>query len=409
MASRTYVSATALSRTTSTSTDYSEVKLSQQITPTANSVTLLLWSVVVDSSSASLNCLGRLRNTTDSVTLSESSIGPWSTTAKIFIGGIALHTDSGAGTAKTFEIQVASAAGTQTLGAQEATFLALELTANDQYASSTGNSTVSSTTPTTKVSMTFTPGSAGDYLFIGAMQCQSTVGTIKARLYDGTTAVGDAGQILWNAQTDWTPYCQMMRNINISGSNTLSLQFYSSGATLVTCRQAYVVALRCDDFDSHFWAEDRTTRTSTTTSYVNSASVSGVPAAKIYAVLGCGATSTSDAATTTQTGQKLNVAGTDIGSLFLKPAGWTAYWWPWMQFRVRTETAVTTTWVTQYNRVTGTGTAQSDEHVIAAIQLEATASEVTITTTGLVSPAAYGRPPIICPIGFWTIPRKWVL
>lgn len=400
MATRAYTYGESLSRETSSTTDYSFVKAAITFTPDASSTYVLIWSVLLDHSTNN-QAYARLQNTTAATTLAETFHGTPSTTvatSKHFFGGIAIYTSGGSPSSTTFQVQCKATAG-GTVGAQESTLIAIKLETGDQFNSAASETSSTSTTYASKVGLSWTPASAGDYLVIASAERRPASGEGRTRLNISGSAASTADKNNYWFSTDQASYCAMARMVNVSGAQTADLEFSSSSASAAYIRNANIVALRLSNFDARFWAEDRTLNSSTSGTYAASASVVGTPAAVAHLILAAGISSTNAASANDGTGLKISAGGGDIGTNFFSGCGYSGYWWSWMQFRVRTESAATTTWQTQYARTVGTATAQSDEHVIAVLQLVASSSETTIAATSVTAMAAYGRMLLIMPIG----------
>lgn len=399
MVARAYAYGESLSRETTTTTDYSVVKAAVTFTPAASSTYALIWSVLLDNSTTN-QTYARLQNTTDAVTMSETWTGTPvadASTSKHYFGGVAIYTSGTSPVSTTFQVQCKATAAS-TMGAQEGSLIAIKLEAGDQYNSSTAESTSTSTSWGSKVGLSWTPASAGDYLIIASGERRGTDG--RCRLNVNGTGVSTANKTNYGFTSDQAPYCGMARLVNVSGAQTVDLEYSSSSTFATYIRNAYIVALRLDNFDARFWAEDRSSHSSTSSTYVTSASVTDTPAAVAHLIVAAGITSTGAASTADGTGQKITAGGSDLGTNFYSGRGYSGYWWSWMQPRVRTESASSTTWETKYARTVGTGSAVSDEHVLAVLQLDAAgdASEQDIPTLAQgaagIAPTALLRAPL---------------
>lgn len=381
MATRIYWYEESLSRTTTTTTDYSVVKITKAFLPNANKTYAIFWSVALDNSGDLHFKKARLQNTTGSVTLGEcimeSTSTSQSSTNKVLAGALAIYTAPASPATQTIEIQIASSNALTTVGAQEASLFILELIDSvDIWGSSTGVTNISSTTYSTKLELAWTPGSAGDYLVVGSMNLAIGSSDPRGRLNINNGTIDNLHQNQYDGSANnWYPYVGAARMVGITGSNTAWLQHASSAASQTSVREAYAVALRMDQFDAHYWAEDRTPHNSASPTYVDSAATTGAitPAAVPHVVFAIGDTTATDFQTTS-TGVKISGAGSDIGTNFIQNYGHSGYWWSYFQVRVVTPSASSQTWVTQYARTAGANTATTDEHVIAFLQLEAEAA-----------------------------------
>ena len=385
MAARNYWYSEALSRTTSTTTNYSTVKNTLTFTPNASKTYAIFWSVYLDGSSGTLLAKARLQNTTDTVTLNEQWDRPYIvTTQKHTFGGMAYYTSSASPASHTFEVQVASETASQTLGASECVLFVLELGANDITDESTGTTNSSTTSYAAKVTASWTPGSAGDYLIVCSMETQqSASGNEPAlRIYNGTTAYSDINFHDWRVATNKGCYFGMAKGTNLSSAQTWTGEFNRhAGSGTSTVSNARILALRLSDFEASFIGEDRTSHNTTSTTYADAATVTGTPAAVDHILIACG--NLTNCNSVSLGGNKVNAAGSDVGTIFsVECSDVTGWLYPWMAIRKRTEAASSTTWKTQYNRVSGAQTIAHDEAVIAVLQLD------TSITGGITPPLA---------------------
>jgi hypothetical protein len=134
----------------------------------------------------------------------------------------------------------------------EAVIFALELGANDITAESTGTSSTSSTTWQTKVTLSFTPPSAGDYLIVGhriVSASEADANNAKTRLYNGAVAYSARALNWWNP-ADHNCALSPVYAANLSGAQSWQIQYAkNSGTGSVSIKGARTLALRLADFD----------------------------------------------------------------------------------------------------------------------------------------------------------------
>ena len=280
------------------------------------------------------------------------------------------------------------------MGVSEANIFVLELADNiDGVIASSSTSHSTSTSWTTKVTYSgvFNSNVTSDYLAIVTADAQSDVGDVRVRVnVDSGTLYNVHDKVNFNSRADIIPYTALIPLSGIAGgsSHSIALQFASDGAgNQVTIQNVNITVLNLGAFLNAYTAEDRTQHTSTSTTDADSASVTATPEAADHLILAAGQTTTSAAASTTSTRQKVNIGGSDIGTVFADIPGWgpndtTGYKWSWWFTRKRTETNTSTTWKTRYARSTGSANALSDQHVIAALRLEAPELTSINPTTG---------------------------
>jgi len=406
MAARTYYYTEDLTRATTITTDFSVFKASFSFTPNGSKNHLVLWRCLLDvaAGGGAFMAQARLRNTTDSVTYGTSKIAlaQGASTAQS-AGGMAIYTSTASPGSKTFRVEYAVSNASTTAGIKEVSILVLELGTNDKFFESTGASSTSSASYVNKTSLSFTPPSSGDYLLMAhAVKTQSDGGTdCRVRFSNGTTDYV-IPSLFYTVTGDCIPYVQMVFATALSAAQSWTIDhFRLDGVGTTTLQEARIVALRLADFEHAYCAEDRTPHTTILATFANSASVAATALAVDHAVLACGIVDMSSTGQVTYASNKVNAGsggGSDVGSAFSAVNGSVGFNKVWWEFRKRTETAVSTTWRTQYNRVSGTETPTHDENVIAVLQLGGT-STMTVAATGFAPLSSTGVIPIISPSG----------
>ncbi len=171
-----------------------------------------------------------------------------------------------------------------TVSIKEMRIAALKLVAADEYAESLGESTSMSDTPVTKVTLTFTPATTGDYLIIYSAQTQiATVSSgVEVILTHSGTDYGLSQQEAKDS-TDYFAHMGMVKLNLANSSQTFILTFRRNVASgTAGIKNARVVALRLDEFHSTSDATQRTQQNTTSATYVDALSHTFTPKAEQY-------------------------------------------------------------------------------------------------------------------------------
>lgn len=381
MATRVYSYAESRSRTTTTTTDYSVVKVTLTFACSANKSYAIFFSSVIDSSTAyPQTAKSRLRNTTSGTTLWEDVSNfddVTATTSKRCDAGLVIHTDAGSGTSQTVQIQVASSVNTTTLGVAESSIFVLELIPNaDVWTSSAGISTYSSSTYASKITLSWTPGSAGTYFNVlsGGIKPQDVSPWTSPWVRVNSTGnaytnVHEAHD--WFSLTAYNAYVGGSIMTNVTGAQTCALQVRPAADThQIAIRDAHGVALRLDQFDGSFTNYDSVSHGTTTTTYAAAATVTGTPVAQEYLVLGYGDATNSEENQTNALALLMNIGGSNVETTIcaMRPYNRKMSWFSVYKY---TATAASTTWRTMYARPTGSTSVSTQYNAIGAFQLVA--------------------------------------
>lgn len=191
--------------------------------------------------------------------------------------------------AQTFKVQFGNANAADTATISDAVLFAVEMDPADQYAESLNLSSTTSATYLDKVTLSFTPASAGDYLLLAVADISgSGADATKVRLFDGTTSFGE--EIPQNREANvYTPWAVAIQR-PLTGAQTWKIQFASTdGTKTARIKNAVIAALRLDaGFAAHYYAEDLGETSTTSTSPVDKLSLSATPAAQDHLVISCG-------------------------------------------------------------------------------------------------------------------------
>jgi len=268
---------------TTSSTSYVD-RMTLTFTPDDSSDYVMFATAQVDNDSGTLSALTRFLNDTDSVEAFEESskhVDSYHHTC-----GMLKETYGVSPGSKDFKWQ-AKGVSTNTAGIKEMRICAIKLDAADEYAESLGESTSTSDSPVTKVTLTFTPATTGDYLIIySAVEGSSGASTNGANVtlthsgtdYSLSHTTGDFG--LW--------FCNVgMVKLNLANSSqTFILTFNRRSASgTAKIRTARILALRLDQWHSIQYKEQFTQQTNTTTTYADAISDTFTPTGDNYLTL----------------------------------------------------------------------------------------------------------------------------
>lgn len=166
-----------------------------------------------------------------------------------------LYRFTGDGTSKSIDIAYRSTdAGTDAVQVEQASLVVIRLQSDDHVASSSGRE--GTTSEALKVSLTF-DATAGDYLFLASAQMNGgdVGGEFKLTDSGGTTVIRRSSY-REEASSDWLHQMAIHKESLSAGSVTRELRYGAKAANLVEIRQAWLVALRWDDFDNAYYDDD---------------------------------------------------------------------------------------------------------------------------------------------------------
>lgn len=253
MASRVYFSNSATGRNTTTSASFQD-QVSLTFTPNASKTYAIFWFCVTDYSASSTSG-PRLYHDTAATALQTFAVVLKDTTDFYACPGVALYTSGGSPSSQTFKIQYNSD-GSATVGCQKAYIVALELSANDLSATTTGTATTTSSTYSTLDSVS--PG-AGEWIIVSsaahAHANSASAAQIRVRnTTDSTTLADQLGGESATA-TAMLPFWSV-NEVSLAGSKTYSLQHAESGTGTTSTRERTVLALLKSDFTATYSAEN---------------------------------------------------------------------------------------------------------------------------------------------------------
>lgn len=384
MPARQYYYAESLARQTTTSTS-NQVAATLTFTPDASTDYYLLASAALDNNSTTADSRFNLFNSTDTVTIAECNIESQEAATpvdKFPVFALGRYTSGGSPSATTFQARYSSES-TNTSGIEYTRIAAIKTATGDQWAASDTDSTVSSSTWTTKTTLSFTPATSGDYLIIAyaELASDSTAFYAQARLNynNGTTIYGESG--LHNQDTtNYMPWGTMVRLNLAASSQSFVIEFKNASTGTSTIRKARILALRLDQFDANYYADSLSRSTTTSGSYQDKVTLTQTPAEGFHLVIGA---LEGDGQSNTVSHYQRVIEGSDVlQESAIENDTDSVDKYPFMVFARRHLTAVSTTWKTQFRSETaGTTVAQADA-AISVLQLDST----VITATSATSP-----------------------
>ena len=236
-------------------------------------------------------------------------------------GFITFERITGTTSAQTIQPQFRAATGTTSVSSLRVVAALMPPAASVQYAETDaitqqtgGNLSVQS--------LTFTPGSAGDYLVLGKMSQHETPSgsTVRGWLEedDGATLHPDApsGTRFSNSRASWQPFFVCFRKTLPASSRTFNLRGMSGNGGVEASEWRYrkLMALRMDAWESAEYSADLTQTTTTSTSFAtkNSLATGAPPAARDYLVIQAERISGDSTTTTVRKSGELRDGGTAL-------------------------------------------------------------------------------------------------
>lgn len=278
---------------------------------------------------------------------------------------------------QTYEIQARNNA-LVTGYVQYCHIFALQLGVEDQQAVSEGQSSTISTTYTDKLSLTFTPSAAADYLVLGYAEFFSSATTTgaKARMDIDGTIYGEG----ITSSTAWVPWVYAKKVSLTAASHTIKIQFASSSAGgTVYIRNARIVVIKLSQFPANYYAEDETRTTTTSTAYVDKVSLTQTPAAVDHVYI---YQFTLDEASTTRYANGRAIKDTSVFSETRSRPVATADRYPHFVVKKETPAAASATWKIQYSTSASAAAAGCAWAKILVIQLATTGGYVLSADPG---------------------------
>ncbi len=268
-------------------------KMSLVFTPTADTRYLILWSASIRSpDSSGTSCIVKIRRSgidhTGDIGRKAQDIND-----RHMIGGAyVMPATTGA---QTFNMQWKTSDSGFDAIISKGTMLALSLRDNeldkDQETSVDSQTSTSSTTFINKVEHTFTPSTAGDYLLICSCEheANSTIQNSQVQvMVDGVPrGVNNSRDVAVSGGTPGWPSYVLIAKVTLDVSaHTIRIQHRSpaGGGVTSSIRNARIILLRLDKFQTNYYAENQTQDTTTSTSFVEYLTLTSTPASKDHLV-----------------------------------------------------------------------------------------------------------------------------
>lgn len=389
MAARVYSSASQIAEVSKSTTGYTDAgSCALTHTPNDNTDVLYIWSARVSIDSVANDVQIRLYHDTASTELAvvnyeaQESSGP---TDYRSVGGVCVVSYGSSPGSQTISLEYAAETGGSVATVKDARIVAIQLTSNDKF--STGTATADSSTSTTDAdvsssSVTFTPGSSGDYLILwsGEGSFSATNAYARMRL---TVDGADEYRIQQSVQdaTNYVCFSGAEKVTLDATSHTLKLRFSGSNTGTSNARRGRVVALRLSDFDASYFSEDRTGSSGGGTSYTDVLTYNPtISNAVDHLVIGAwvkSSNSTSVSAYTQFTDGTVTIE--DVNE-----ANFSGDNWPGLIAYVADVPSGSGTTYKTSRKAEGSVTVGCKENAIAILQLEASSGEtVTITKVAM--------------------------
>ena len=280
MAARTTAYAESLGEVSKTTTGFTDVVLLTH-TPNSNTDVLYFWSASMQVVSTADDVQFQVNHDTGSTVYAEGNIEAHESSSPVdyyAVGGVFVISYGASPGSQDISIEYASETGGVTVKAKDARIWALELGANDKFVNGSStpqaDSSASSFTDLTSGSLTFTPGSTGDYLILSSLEMNGSTSTLGLFALDEDGAIpGDTAQVLLSDTTTWLPLTTFdVINLDTS-SHTIKIKFDTNGAITWNGRRGRVIALRLSDFEQSYTNENRTASSGSGTSYTTASSL----------------------------------------------------------------------------------------------------------------------------------------
>lgn len=363
-----------LTESTTTSTTYQD-KATIIFTPDDNGKYLILASclITVDIAGPGRSTFVKVTRTTGTAKDFQTIIaGVNVANSYQSVGLMGIDTFGTSPGSQTYKVQYKSEGNGATAKIKDARFFIIKLTSNDQAAESLTRATTTSTVYQDSASLTFTPGTQGDYIIIAMATTDVAGNALNAQAVldvDGTES--DFGENAFKKHSAERQIWVALKKTNLTvASHTIKIKYRTTiGGFTAGIQDARVVVLSASDFDNLYAASNRTRATTTSSSYQDFTTLTQTPSALSHLILMSGK-------------RDVSTTGSVGGAKFIKDS--TAYTEELEAYETaspdvsdflvvrETLSAASTTWKTQY-KSNGTATVGFDESEIVVFQLEATA------------------------------------
>jgi hypothetical protein len=352
-------------------------KCTLTFTPDANSTYWILasWSHTSDATAGGDRSQTRLYSVESDIAFNTGEMRPHELTSpQDYINAFALGklTFGASPAPQNVKIQY-TMYGSVTTKIKDARLLVIKADAADQMAEATGWSSSSSQTYQAKATLTFTPGSSGDYLIIAAAQIASDAnGDATCFQLNHVTGASVYGDRIWYCVDGWDnhPFAAMAKLTLANSAQTFRAEYKTGTASVLAwVGDARILALRLDKFDNSYFASNYAVQATTAASYQDMLALTQTPQAVDHAIIAIGAY---NPVSTTVSGYAQALQGATSLSEVVKESQNSAGYQYLGIVSKQSLAAQSTTWKWQTKAETAGTTVNADELAIAVLQLGAT-------------------------------------
>lgn len=377
--------------------------VSLTFTPNANKNYVAFWSCLSQNNNATYDGIARLYNVTTSAELHRQNWEAKEVTTPIDyrpLGGMFFFSTTGSPVSTNLKIQILVENAAVTHKGKEFCLTVIELNANDAFAESVTRQTNATSTPALAAgTLTFTPGTSGDYLIVSTANYDHAVSGTFNRfqwLIDDTviyTAESNEETPAVKDLANSEPWGRVHKITLTAAQHTVKLMFDNFTGGTAGLSHVRHLAFRLSDFDANFYDPQLTLNAGTQATYQDiGATVTETTAAAEHLVIAAGEWMGSSATYTSYV-QLLQDASVLFENMHEPVSGGA----PGSYFfaRVVDPTAAQHTWKIQ-RKSESTSTTTSVDGGLAVVQIEsvnppiagtltATLAAVTLAGTGTVA------------------------
>lgn len=293
--SRAWFKSKQLTRQTLTGTTTPASVLSLSFGYDASTDYYAIWSLQGDYSVTSRNGAWALNDTTGAASFATPSVRPNNTANVFSVGGIAKWSSPGSSGTRQFDITHAPGNSADTIGSDEIFLMVMKKDSTDQYAENLTADSRTSSTLADRATLTFTPGSQGDYLIlfsaeVGGIITATTNGSCRSLLDIDGTEYFDTVDGYFASTASARPTWAGALVVNLTAaSHTIKIRYSSPDNTsTANIRNTRILAIRLDTFGQSATDQDATEQSTSSTSYQSAATAALTAVATEYMNLGTG-------------------------------------------------------------------------------------------------------------------------
>lgn len=201
------------------------------------------------------------------------------------VGGAYIYTTPATPVDVTFTIDIERVVASGTAQGKNGRLTLLKMTANDKHTTTTARATMTSSTFATKATLSFTPASIGDYIYVATFLVDgSDLSRAQVRFNDGSA--GSTFTIECNGTSSRIPVTLIWYRSSVAASaQSLRVEQASLLATTIGISEIRIVALRVDDFANVYSNRLSANDDGDETSYTATATQTFTPAAEYHLTL----------------------------------------------------------------------------------------------------------------------------